>query len=324
MTTVNTDSRKPGAKSKPGKRRRARLRHWKLYLLVGLGVSLLVMSALTVYFYQCFSRQIDARLAGETERADPRIFARPFELRRGQAFTIAQLIDRLNDLGYSHRAKSQEAGEFTVGRDAVLLIPRDGDRKGELLRVVFGARRGKGPEPATIDRVELPGTKKTIERFTLDPPLITAARDRRARKAPRRSAERDSPADGAGGARDRGSPLLRASRHRSDRPRQRAVGNVFGSKTYMRGGSTHHAAARQEHLPHPGKDAQAQAARVVHVGRARAAAVEGSDPRAVPERRLARAARIVRHPRRAGSGAALLRQGRHERVAERGGAPSPA
>ena len=88
MTTVNTDSRKPGAKSKPGKRRRARLRHWKLYLLVGLGVSVLVTSALTVYFYHSFSRQIDARLAGETERADPRIFARPFsyvEARRSRS-----------------------------------------------------------------------------------------------------------------------------------------------------------------------------------------------------------------------------------------------
>ena len=238
MTTVNTDSRKPGAKSKPGKRRRARLRHWKLYLLVGLGVSVLVTSALTVYFYHSFSRQIDARLAGETERADPRIFARPFELRRGQAFTIAQLIDRLNDLGYSHRAKSQEAGEFTVGRDAVLLIPRDGDRKGELLRVVFGARRGKGPEPATIDRVELPGTKRTIERFTLDPPLITAV------VASGREKRRDVPLS-AIPQRMVQAVLAIEDRRFYEHPgidpiglTSAAIGNVFGSRKYMRGGST--------------------------------------------------------------------------------------
>ena len=46
---------------------------------------------------------IDARLHGEMQRADPRVFARPFQLRRGQALTPTQIVDRLNDLGYSHR-----------------------------------------------------------------------------------------------------------------------------------------------------------------------------------------------------------------------------
>ena len=39
---------------------------------------------------------------------------------------------------------------------------------------------------------------------------------------------------------------------------------------------------------------------------------EGRDPRAVPERGLPRAARLVRHPRRGRGGAALLRQGRQQ------------
>ena len=68
MTTVNTDSRKSGTRAKTGKRRRPRFRAWKLYVAAGLGVSVLLTAALTVYFYRSFSRQIDARLQGETER----------------------------------------------------------------------------------------------------------------------------------------------------------------------------------------------------------------------------------------------------------------
>ncbi len=238
LTTVNTDSPKASARQPPGKRGRVRRRRWTLYLLLGLGASLLLVSALTIYFYHSFSRQVDARLRGETERADPRIFARPFELRHGQAFTIVQIIDRLNDLGYSHRAKAQDPGEFTVGRDAVLLIPRDGDRKGQLVRVVFGARRGKGPEPATIARVELPGTKRTIERFTLDPPLITAV------VTSGREKRRDVPLTAI--PQRMVQAVLAIEDHRFyEHPgidpiglTSAAIGNVFGRRKYMRGGST--------------------------------------------------------------------------------------
>src|SRR4051812_28781815 len=117
---------------------------------------------------------IDARLAGETERSDPRIFARPAEFRRGQSLSPSQIVDRLNDLGYSHRAKAEQPGEFTVGRDAVVIIPRSGDRKGQLLRIVFGARRTRIAEPTSIDHIETVSPKRTIARVMLDTPLITA------------------------------------------------------------------------------------------------------------------------------------------------------
>jgi penicillin-binding protein 1B len=133
-----------------------------------------ILSAVTAYYYVTFSKMIDARLHGEMLRADPRVFARPFELRKGQAFTPGQLVDRLNDLGYSHRAKSEQPGEFTIGRDAIVVIPRDGDHRGRPVRLVFVARGPKGAEPNALDRIEVLGTKETAERLTLDPPLITA------------------------------------------------------------------------------------------------------------------------------------------------------
>jgi penicillin-binding protein 1B len=239
LTTVNTDSRKPGARPTTGTRRQPRRRRgWKFYVLIGLGVPFLVLSVLTVYFYRSFSQQIDARLYGETVRADPRIFARPFELRRGQAFTPTQIVERLNDLGYSHRAKTQEPGEFTVGRDAVVMIPRDGDRKGQLVRVAFGARRVKASEPGSIARIELPGTDKTTDHLTLDPPLITAlvtaAREKR----------RDVPLS-AIPQRMVQAVLAIEDRRFYDHPgidpigiTSAMIGNVFGSRKYLRGGST--------------------------------------------------------------------------------------
>jgi penicillin-binding protein 1B len=157
-------------KAKPASRKRG----WKFYVFLALGIPLVVLSAVTGYYYVSFSRMIDARLHGEMQRADPRVFARPFELRKGQMFTPAQLVDRLNDLGYSHRAHSEQPGEFTIGRDAIVIIPRDGDHKATPVRVVFVARGAKGAEPNAIDRIDVLASKQSPDRLTLDPPLITA------------------------------------------------------------------------------------------------------------------------------------------------------
>ena len=80
---------------------------------------------------------------GEMQRADPRVFARPFEVRRGQSVSPRQLVDRLNDLGYANRAAADKPGEFTVGRDAIAIIPRDGDRKGQTVRDRVRHARGQ-------------------------------------------------------------------------------------------------------------------------------------------------------------------------------------
>ena len=116
------------------------------YVAVALAAPALVVAAILGYYYVVFSRQIEARLHGERERVLPRVFARPLELRKGQSLGAAQLIDRLNDLGYAHRPRTEQPGEFTVGRDAMLLIPRAGDHQGQLVRLVFGGRPPKsGP-----------------------------------------------------------------------------------------------------------------------------------------------------------------------------------
>ena len=67
----------------------------------------------------------------------PRVFARPLELRRGQSMTERQLVDRLNDLGYTQRARADNPGEFAMATSLISIMPRAAELKGKLVRVVF-------------------------------------------------------------------------------------------------------------------------------------------------------------------------------------------
>jgi penicillin-binding protein 1B len=172
-TSVTTSKSAPG---KSARRRPVKIlgRKWKLYAAVALAGPLLVLSVVLGYYYVVFSRMIEARMHGEMQRVDPRVFARPFEIRRGQSVSPRQLIDRLNELGYANRAHAEQPGEFTVGLDAILLIPREGAHRGESVRIVFGARSAKTKETTAIDHLEVVGAKNRPEELTFDAPLITA------------------------------------------------------------------------------------------------------------------------------------------------------
>jgi penicillin-binding protein 1B len=195
-TTRPTASTRASVARKKTKKPR-RKRGWKFFVLVGLTGPLLVLGGVCSYYYVQFSRMIDARIHGEMQRVDPRVFARPFALHRGQSLTPHQLVDRLNDIGYSNRPAASDQGEFAIGRDAVLLVPKDGPLKGRQVRVVFGGRRAAPPakdvkdakdpkakearekalqnaEPTQIDRFEVIGTTAKENDLTLGAPLITA------------------------------------------------------------------------------------------------------------------------------------------------------
>src|SRR5688572_3835649 len=96
---------------------------WKRYAFFGIGIPMVLLSFVMAYYWVVFSRMIDARMSGEMARTDPRVFARPFELHKGQALTERQLIDRLNDLGSAHRARAEQPGAVTGGRPATGLLP---------------------------------------------------------------------------------------------------------------------------------------------------------------------------------------------------------
>ena len=138
-------------------------------LVLGIGV--------LAYFYVSYSRIIDARLHGERERTLPRVYARPFELRRGQSLTEAELIARLNDLGYVQRPTAQAPGEFASAANAVILTPRSGEWRGKNVRIQFPApaRGARGPAVAgrVIQAIQITGGPAP-EALRLDAPLLTA------------------------------------------------------------------------------------------------------------------------------------------------------
>ena len=163
---------------------------WKrafLGVVAGLAV---VLSAVLGYYYVQFSRIIEARLHGERDRVIPRVFARPLTLHTGQGLTEADLIARLNDLGYTERARVERPGEFAIDRGAIVLLPRGGDQSGKPVRIAFSnpavVKTAQRARPRTSDRIlRIEASGRGVDNVTLDPPmlsgLVTGTRERRRR-----------------------------------------------------------------------------------------------------------------------------------------------
>src|SRR5437764_12987930 len=120
---------------------------WVRRTAVAVSIPAAALAVAAVYYYISFARLIDARLHGERERVFPRVFARPLELHRGQALTARQLIDRLNDLGYTQRTTVDKPGEFAVTPGTVGVMPRSPEAKGQAVRVVFQRPPAAAPRP---------------------------------------------------------------------------------------------------------------------------------------------------------------------------------
>jgi penicillin-binding protein 1B len=173
-----TPKRQP-AKAGPAKRPWRR-RRWWLILAIVVGLPALIATAMLGYTYARFSSIIDARLHGQRERLLPRIYGRPMELRRGQALSRRQLVDRLNDLGYAERSRPEKPGEFTVAENTVSFRPRSGDGSGRLIRATFNTPHALKPgtpmPPSGIDRLERLDVVggRGRESVRLETPLLTS------------------------------------------------------------------------------------------------------------------------------------------------------
>ncbi|MEQ1730908.1 MAG: transglycosylase domain-containing protein, partial [Vicinamibacterales bacterium] len=145
--------------------------------LIGLAALVVIGIGVMAYFYVSYSRIIDARLHGERERTLPRVYARPFELRRGQSLAAADLIARLNDLGYVQRPAAQAPGEFATSANAVTLTPRSGEFRGRSVRVRYatpakGTRGGDVPS-RVVQGIDVAGGASP-DNLRLDAPILTA------------------------------------------------------------------------------------------------------------------------------------------------------
>ena len=96
---------RPGPRAKPRRRRR-----WIFILALVCGIPAVILSAILGYYYVVFARLVDERLHGERDRVLPRVYARPFELRRGQALTEQQLIEQLTGSGSGWKRRRSNSG----------------------------------------------------------------------------------------------------------------------------------------------------------------------------------------------------------------------
>ena len=154
------------ARAKPVKAPARPRRRWLRAAVFLIGIPVVALTLLFIYYWFAFSRMLDERFSADPEPA-PRLFARPLVIRDGQSLSQKQLIDRLNDLGYAQRTLADAPGEFGVMRDGIVIVPRSG--KPGPVHVAFT------PGAAThVLALEEVSGKKTIGQLTLEAPLITA------------------------------------------------------------------------------------------------------------------------------------------------------
>jgi penicillin-binding protein 1B len=160
--------------------------------LIALTIAAAVVTASALgYYYVEFSRIIEARLAGERDRVIPRVYARPLTFNTGQVIGAAEVVARLNDVGYAERGRADRPGEFALADRTVVFIPRGGQFAGKTVEVTFAeppvrkAGATRPPPPERIQAVRIAG--KPAAEVSLDPPvltgLITGPREKRRRVA---------------------------------------------------------------------------------------------------------------------------------------------
>ncbi|HXT70795.1 MAG TPA: PBP1A family penicillin-binding protein [Vicinamibacterales bacterium] len=168
-----TPPRRPAGRTpnKPGRGRfrfgLPRRRWLRITTLVVAGIGLAGFGA-AVFFWISYGRMIDARFGGE-QRAIPRIFGRPFEIRQGRALEPAQLVQRLNDVGYAERPKAAQPGEFTLSPGVITVVTRAADQvPSQTVKVAFTT----GATPIVRRMTDAAG--KAVDQVTLEAPLLTA------------------------------------------------------------------------------------------------------------------------------------------------------
>jgi penicillin-binding protein 1B len=217
---------------------------YRRHITIGLLITAVLGAVTLTYLYVSYGRIIEARLHGERDRAVPRVFARPLALQTGQNLSQAELVARLNDVGYAQRSRVERTGEFALERNTVTILSRGGDQAGKAVTVAFPeppvvrkkTAKPPAPPPPRIASIRVAG--KSLERVVLDAPLLTALMTG-SREKRRRVALESIP------ARMQEAVLAIEDRRFYYHPGLdpiRIVGamltNVFGDRPYLVGGST--------------------------------------------------------------------------------------
>ncbi len=131
----------------------------------------IVLAVIAVLVFRSVESEVDARLAGIHDRVAPKVYARPYVLRPGQALTFDELDDRLDDLGYTRRERAQAPGEFEVRATEIRLVPRGGSASGRVVRVALAIDGATRSGRVVSLRVDGTGVVPDVQ---LEAPLLTS------------------------------------------------------------------------------------------------------------------------------------------------------
>ncbi len=197
---------------------------------------MLVGATAAVLAYRTLSRQLDARLAAGLTAPPAMVFGAPLEVLPGLGLDRTGLAERLDELGYARRDQARQAGEYSLGPDALTLIPREGPQEGRLALVRL-ARAEAGRDGGHVAAIEMPPGRRA-ERLALDAPHLSTlhGRDRRRRRTVPLADMPDDVVRAVLAAEDHrffGHPGIDAIRIAGA-----AVTNLTGNRSYLVGAST--------------------------------------------------------------------------------------
>jgi penicillin-binding protein 1B len=106
-------------KKSGGRRYSSRRLKIALVLLSAMSLATFALAAFLVYHTLRFGALIDLKLRGERSERPTWVYARPFEIRKGQRLSATELVGLLNDLGYREDGKLELEGTFRVAGASV-------------------------------------------------------------------------------------------------------------------------------------------------------------------------------------------------------------
>jgi penicillin-binding protein 1B len=88
----------------------------------------IIVSGVTLYYYQYYSRMIDRRLSGEVFQRTARIYAAPFKIYPGQKLNADNVVARLQRAGYEPQGSNHPGeGTYALSPGRVTIIPLVGE-----------------------------------------------------------------------------------------------------------------------------------------------------------------------------------------------------
>ena len=182
---------------KPEKERRPLWRRiFSIKLFIAFAVVTIICISVFIFFYLKYSKLIDARLRGDVVVRTTGIYAAPRSIREGSAATLQSVKSYLDGIGYVETTKDADSkrGRYTVKGNAIEIHTSNdaiinGARQFPNILITFGGN-GKGVTKITdID------TKRNLDAGMLEPEMMTAISNDKARQKQKIVSYRDLPKD---------------------------------------------------------------------------------------------------------------------------------